>query len=105
VDVKDRNEVAEILLHYLGSHYSRTALFMVVGGQISGWRATRNGAPVHGFEEFQLPLSEPSVLKTAAESQSYFIGPIPPSGANLALLNLLGKPAPATALFLPLTRR
>jgi len=102
VAARDRNEVAEALLLYLGAHYARAALFMVVGGQISGWRSVRHGEPIPGFEDFQLPLSEVSVLRTAAESQSYFIGPIPASGANLALLNLLGKPAPATALLLPL---
>ncbi len=102
VDVRDRNEVAEALLHYLGSRYARAALFMLVGGQVSGWRSVRHGVPIPGFEDFQLPLSEVSVLRTAAESQSYFIGPIPSSGANLALLTLLGKPAPATALLLPL---
>jgi hypothetical protein len=98
----DRNDVAEALIHYLGAHYARAALFTVIGGQVSGWRAVRNGTPIPGFEDFQLPLSEPSALKTAAESQSYLIGPITPSGANLALLTLLGKPTPATALFLPL---
>jgi len=103
VAARDRNEVAEALLLYLGAHYARAALFMVVGGQISGWRSVRHGEPIPGFEDFQLPLSEASVLQTAAASQSYFIGPIPPSGANLALLNLLGKPAPATVLLLPLT--
>jgi hypothetical protein len=103
VDARDRNEVADALVHYLGAQYARAALFMVVGGQISGWRSARHGEPIPGFEDFQLPLSESSVLQTAVESQSYFIGPIPASGANLALLTLLGKPAPATALLLPLT--
>jgi hypothetical protein len=99
---QDRNDVAAALIDYLGAHYARAALFMVVGGQVTGWRSVRNGQPIPGFEDFQLPLSEASVLKTAAESQSYFIGPIPASGANLALLTLLGKPAPTTVLFLPL---
>jgi hypothetical protein len=99
----DRDDVANALIRYLGTHYARAALFMVVGGQVTGWRSARNGQPIPGFEDFQLPLSEPSVLKAAAESQSYFIGPVSASGANLALLTLLGKPAPTTALFLPLT--
>ena len=63
----------------------------------------KNRTAIPGFDEFQLPLSEPSVLKTAVESKSFFLGPVPQSGANLALTTLLGKPAPKTALLLPLS--
>ncbi|NIQ11368.1 MAG: hypothetical protein GWO23_17670 [Gammaproteobacteria bacterium] len=76
---------------------------MVVAGQVTGWRSDKGGKPLPGFEEFQLPLSEPSVLKTAVESNSYFLGPIPSSGANLALTTFLGKPAPKTALLMPMS--
>ena len=37
------------------------------------------------------------------ESNSFFLGPVPQSGANLALTTLLGKPAPTTAVMLPLS--
>ena len=42
-------------------------------------------------------------MKTAVESNSYFLGPVPLSGANLALTTFLGKPAPTTALLLPMS--
>ncbi|PLX81889.1 MAG: hypothetical protein C0614_06405, partial [Desulfuromonas sp.] len=102
IEARDRNHVADALISYLGAHYTRAALFMVVGGMASGWRSAKNGKPVAGFDEIQIPLSEPSVLKTAVDSQSYFLGPVPASGANLALTTLLGKPAPKTAILLPL---
>jgi hypothetical protein len=63
----------------------------------------KNHQPVAAIDQFQLPLSEPSILKTAVESNSFFLGPVAPSGANLALLTLLGKPAPTTAVLLPLS--
>lgn len=103
VKVRDRNEVADAIINYLGAHYARSALFMVVAGQVTGWRSNKDGKPLPGFEQFQLPLTEPSVLKTAVESKSYFLGPVPASGANLALTTFLGKPAPITALLLPLS--
>ena len=103
IKITDRNDVADAVIRYLGANYSRAALFMVVAGQVSGWRSTKDGEPIPGFDQFQLPLSEPSVLKTAVESNSYFLGPIPASGANLALTTFLGKPAPKTALMMPLT--
>ena len=102
ISISDRDDVADAVITYLGAHYSRAALFMVVAGQVTGWRSVKNGQPIPGFDQFQLPLSEPSVLKTAVESSGYFLGPVPQSGANLALTTFLGKPAPKTALLLPM---
>ena len=98
----NRDDVADALIEYLGAHYARAVLFMVVAGQVTGWRAMKNHQPIPAIDQFQLPLSEPSVLKTAVESNSFFLGPVSPSGANLALTTLLGKPAPTTAVLLPL---
>lgn len=103
VAVTTRDDVANAVIRYLGAHFARAALFMVVAGQVTGWRSVRAGQPIPGFDQFQMPLSEPSVLKTAVESNSFFLGPVPQSGANLALTTLLGKPAPQTSLLLPLS--
>jgi hypothetical protein len=103
INISDRNDVADAIIAYLGAHYARAALFMVVAGQVTGWRSAKDGQPIPGFDQLQLPLSEPSVLKTAVESNSFFIGPVPQSGANLALTTFLGKPAPKAALLLPLS--
>lgn len=101
--VTDRDGVADAVISYLGAHYARAALFMVVAGQVTGWRSARGGQAIPGFDQFQLPLSEPSVLKTAIDNNIYFLGPVHQSGANLALLTLLGKPAPQTALLMPMS--
>jgi len=103
VNITDRNDVADAVIAYLGANYARAALFMVVAGQVTGWRSAKDGQPIPGFDQFQLPLSEPSVLKTAVESNSFFLGPVPQSGANLALTSFLGRPAPKAALLIPLS--
>ena len=103
VTVTNRDDVADALIEYLGAHYARAVLFMVVAGQVTGWRAVKNHQPIAAIDQFQLPLSEPSILRTAVESNSFFLGPVTPSGANLALTTLLGKPAPTTAVLLPLS--
>ena len=103
INISDRDDVANAVIAYLGANYTRAALFMVVAGQITGWRLAKNGQSIPGFEQFQMPLSEPSVLQTAVESNSYFLGPVPQSGANLALTTFLGKPAPKAALLLPMS--
>ena len=103
VKISDRNDVADAVIKYLGARYARAALFMVVAGQVTGWRSAKGGLPIPGFDQFQLPLAEPSVLKTAVESNSYFLGPIQQSGANLALTTSLGKPVPTAALLIPMS--
>jgi len=103
VRIKDRNDVAEAVIAYLGARFSRVALFMVVAGQVTGWRSAKDGQAIPGFDQFQLPLSEPSVLKTAVESKSFFLGPVPQNGANLAMITALGKPSPKTALLIPMS--
>lgn len=103
IKITNRDDVADAIIAHLGAHYTRVALFMVVAGQVTGWRSAKDGQPIPGFGQFQLPLSEPSVLKTAVESNSYFLGPVTQSGANLALTTFLGKPAPKTALLLPMS--
>lgn len=103
VAVGNRDDVADAVIEYLGAHFARAVMFMVVGGQVTGWRAVKHRHPIPAIDQFQLPLSEASVLKTAVESNSFFLGPVPQSGANLALTTLLGKPAPATAVLLPLS--
>ena len=103
VKISDRNDVADAIIAYLGANYARAALFMVVAGQVTGWRSAKGRQPIPGFDQLQLPLAEPSVLKTAVESNSYFIGPVQQSGANLALTTVLGKPAPTTALLIPMS--
>ena len=103
IGITDRNDVADAVIAYLGANYARAALFMVIAGQVTGWRSAKGEQPIPGFEQFQLPLSEPSVLKTAVESNSFFLGPVPQSGANLVLTTFLGKPAPQSALLLPMS--
>lgn len=102
IGIRSRDDVADAAIRYLAAHYKRAVLFMVVGGQITGWRSARNGQPISGLDESQLPVTEPTILKTVIDNQSFFLGPVPAQGANLALISLLGKPAPTTILILPL---
>ena len=75
---------------------------MVVSNTITGWRAIKNNSPIDGFETFQVSLNEPTTLKTAVDSQSFFLGPIPDSSVNLPFIKLLGEPKPQFAILLPM---
>ena len=105
VKAKDRNDVADALITYLGAHYARAALFMVIANQVTGWCSIKDSQAIPGFDDFQLALSDPSVLKTAVESKSYFLGPIPSQGVNPILTEALGSPTPTTAILLPMMIR
>jgi hypothetical protein len=102
IEIRNRDDVADAAIRYLAGHFKRAVLFMVVGGQITGWRSAHNGQPISGLDESQLPVTEPTILKTVIDSQSFFLGPVPAQGANLTLISLLGEPAPTTILILPL---
>ena len=103
--VQHQDDVAEALIFHLGARYSRAALFKVTGEQAVGWRSSHRGQPLPGFLEARLPLTATSVLQDVVAHQGCFTGPIPADLANRPLLHLLGPPAPAAALLLPLSMR
>ncbi len=99
---RDREDIAETLIAYLGQEFTRAALFLVRGETASGWKGTMGRKTLPGFEEVQIPLNEPSVLKTVAENRSFFLGPIPRSPFNSMILQGLGGKVPNVAILVPL---
>ncbi len=99
---EDREEIAEILIGYLGQEFERGALFQVRGGSVSGWKAIYRQQEVKDFPRFALPLTEPSVLKTVAQGAVFHLGPIPETPFNQIMHDWLGGGQPETAVLLPL---
>lgn len=98
----DREDIADGIAEYIGQEFPRGALFMIRGGNAFGWKAMMDGEEIARFDEFQIPLDEPSVLKTVAETGSNFLGPIPRTPFNSMMLQEFGGRMPETALLLPL---
>lgn len=98
----DREDIADGIAEYIGQEFPRGALFMIRGGTAFGWKAMMDGEEIARFDEFQIPLDEPSVLKTVAETGSNFLGPIPRTPFNSMMLQEFGGRMPETALLLPL---
>lgn len=103
VNASNRDEVAEAVMSCLGDRFWRVALFMVVAGQITGWKSFKANQPIPAFDQFQMPANIDSVLRTALESKSFFLGPVPQTDTNEMLMNCLGPPLPKTVLILPLS--
>ena len=101
-EVRDRQEVAEIVLRQMNKEFDRAALFLVRDNEISGWRAFRRQEEVDGFERFSIPLGFPSVLKTVVEGKSFYLGPITSEGLNEELIRGLGGGKPEAVLLVPL---
>ncbi len=99
---EDREEIARILMGYLGQEYERVALFVVQHEVAFGWKAVYQKFDVKDFEKFNVPFVGPSVLKTVAEGMSYYLGTIPDTPLNLQMLQAMGGGTPPAALLMPL---
>ncbi len=102
VEAEDRDEILAAVLGSLARDYSRCAIFLVREAFAKGWKCAFEGQTRPGFEQLQMPLNEPSVLKTVAEGKSYYLGPIPRSPFNSLMLQEMGGSVPPAALLVPL---
>lgn len=100
--VRDRQEVAQILIRRMGQEFERAAVFLVRENEITGWKAVCQQQEIADFEQLSIPLGFPSVLKTVVEGKSFYLGPIDSEGLNEQLLQGLGGEKPEAALLVPL---
>ncbi|WP_432821616.1 hypothetical protein [Trichloromonas sp.] len=101
-ETSDRDDIADTLVHYLGQTLFCGAMFLIRGDMAMGWKAILRQQPVSSFDQLQIPLDEPSVLKTVAETRSYYLGPVPRSPFNSMMLQEFGGRLPKTILLVPL---
>ncbi len=98
----DRDWIAELITGHLGSQFRRVAFFLLRGGRASGWVARVDNRPVPEFEELELSLTEPSVLNVVDQSKNFFLGPMPATAGNQAIMEALGGGTPFNNLLVPL---
>lgn len=101
-EVRDRQEVVQILMRYMGEAFERAAVFVVRENEINGWKAVCRQQEIADFELLSIPLGFPSVLKTVVEGKSFYLGPIANEGLNEELLRSLGGDKPEAALLVPM---
>ncbi len=99
----DREEIAQIIMEYLGPRFSRSALFTLRAGAAYGWKGTIREKEIPHFHQFRLPLDSPSVLKTVADKGGEHLGPVPETVSNALLQEALGGDGTAAAIALPIT--
>ncbi len=101
-NIASRNDVAVILTRFASQTFKRTALFMIRGESAMGWVANVEGTPVKNFDEFQVPLEDPSVLKILVDSKKSLVGPVPFSLLNSRILSSFGGTFQDSAILVPL---
>lgn len=101
-EAKDRDAIANLIVNYTGQEFDRVALFLVRRNVAGGWTALSRKKVVAGFEELQIPLDAPSVLKMVADGKSFYLGPLTDTPANTKILTALEGGKPACALLIPL---
>jgi hypothetical protein len=101
-EAKDREEIADIIVAFLGQGFERVALFMIRGATASGWRAMRDKKALPDIGNLQITLDGPSVLKVVTDGKSFYLGPIPDTPGNAAMLAGTGGGASSSALLVPL---
>lgn len=101
-EAKDRDAIANLIVNYTGQEFDRVALFLVRRNVAGGWTALSRKKVVAGFEDLQIPLDAPSVLKMVADGKSFYLGPLTDTPANTKILTALEGGKPACALLIPL---
>ena len=102
VEARDRDDIFDVVLGALAREFPRCAIFLIRGETALGWKCAVDRQEAPGFDQLQVPLSEPSVLKTVAETKSYYLGPIPRSPFNSMMLQEMGGALPDVVLMVPL---
>jgi len=98
----DRNAIAELIVGYTARQFNRSALFLVKGDRATGWIGRAGDQSLPGFDTLALSLDEPSVLKTVAESKTYFLGALPITPCNGKISAALGGVPTTERLLVPL---
>jgi hypothetical protein len=102
VEALDRDDIFDVVLGTLAREFPRCAIFLVRGETALGWKCAVDRQESPGFDQLQIPMDEPSVLKTVAETKSYYLGPIPRAPFNSMMLQEMGGTLPDAALMVPL---
>lgn len=95
-------DIADLLMTELGSKLKRVALFRVKNHTAIFWKGFDRQMTITGLDKLHFPLTEPSVLKTVADSAGVYLGPLQETPLNHLLNDALGGGQPAAVLLMPL---
>lgn len=103
VAVQSIDDIGEIIVGFVHTHFARSVLILIRGENLVGWRVHGAGASAAAVRSFTVPLSALPALSHVLTDGA----PIISRDASLVLpfVALLGDPAGAPTLVLPLRHR
>jgi hypothetical protein len=97
----DLEEVARLLLGFLGRDHRRAAIFQVTRERINGWRVHGTGIDREAFAAFSIGFDQPSLFLNLRHGSSLYLGPLPPMPAHRQLARTWGGDLPRDCVMLP----
>ena len=104
-EVKDRDQVAHILVRFALSFMPRVALFIVKKDIVVGWMGAGEGMSNRQIKGIMIPLNTPSVFRTVRETGTDYFGSLPKTTINDVFISALGDVRPRQVLLVPVTVR
>lgn len=101
-DVRHRDEVGELVLRRALEVFDRCYLLAVHSGKVVGWLARGRGVVLDDVQSFSADSDEPSALDSISGGDS-FCGKLPDGVINQLLIEMLGDPAPAEIVIIPIS--
>ena len=103
--VRQRDQVAAIVLQALRPLAARVALFSLYQGKIMGWGVQGGQSIDEDFPTLMLPLARPSVFLNLTRGVDLHVGALGGGDGNQLLVEALGPPPPVDAIVTPVPVR
>ncbi len=98
-------EVARILVGFLGQSFERVALFKVLRDRVVGWMGAGAAVDNECLTRFSADFSQPSSFLNLRQSGSFYLGPLPPMAVHKTLSRCWGGALPTECVLLPVRIR
>jgi hypothetical protein len=101
----DPEDVARVLVAYLGQSFERVALFKVLRDRVVGWMGAGAALDAECLAGFSADFSQPSSFLNLRHSGSFYLGPLPPMAVHKTLSRCWGGALPPECVLLPIRIR
>lgn len=98
---KNRDQIANVFIKYLGQEFTVGALFIVRNNMAVGWRGISGGTRIEDMESLSILLSKPSVMRDVLETRQFAMGSLIHTPENKQILETLKVPSATPLLALP----
>jgi hypothetical protein len=99
--VRERDDIARIVLQYGLGRYRRAALFVIKKEMLVGWEGGGQSMSRSAVRGIMVPLTNPSIFKTVYETKVLYCGGVPRTTVNDIFFNAIGDPRPERVIVVP----